>query len=152
MRNRLRRWVTSYMAKKPPTQIIGSGNQPYLTRWCLLPKNPLINIYIHLFAASDDDRALHDHPWPSLSLLLVGLMDEVMPGKTVRRETGCVVYRSPWHRHRLVLKSPRAITLFIVGPRVRQWGFWCPKGWVHWRDFTDPDDPGKIGTGCGEFE
>lgn len=37
------------------------------------------------------------------------------------------------------------------GEQVREWGFACPKGWVHWRDFVDARDAGQIGRGCGEF-
>lgn len=51
-------------------------------------------------------------------------------------------------KHIESLATP-AITLFITGPRVREWGFWCPKiGWRHWRVFTDPDNTGQIGRGC----
>jgi hypothetical protein len=39
-------------------------------------------------------------------------------------------------------------TVFITGPIVREWGFHCPKGWVHWREFTDARDSGSIGKGC----
>ncbi len=53
--------------------------------------------------------------------------------------------------HRLeVIPGERAISLFVTGPRVREWGFACPHGWVHWRDFTSPDDSSKTGRGCGE--
>lgn len=150
----IRGLVEDHRRYHPPTQVIGPRDDApdYLTRWCALPKNPLFNIYIHKFGDDDEDRALHDHPWPSLSYLLDGTMDEVMDGRVMRREQGDWVYRSPWHRHRLKLVSHTATTLFIVGPRVRQWGFWCPKGFVYWKSFVDPNDPGKVGAGCGEFK
>ena len=31
-----------------------------------------------------------------------------------------------------------------------EWGFHCPKGWVHWRDFTAGKDGEIVGKGCGE--
>jgi hypothetical protein len=48
-----------------------------------------------------------------------------------------------------------AWTLFLVGPRVREWGFWCPgdgggERFVHWRDFTAGENGERVGKGCGE--
>jgi hypothetical protein len=40
-----------------------------------------------------------------------------------------------------------AWTLFITGPRWREWGFHCPQGWIHHDHFSDPADPGNIGKG-----
>lgn len=147
------RLVERYMNQHYPVQVISSADGgTYLTRWAVLPKNPLFNIYIHLFERSDEDKALHDHPWPSLSYLVDGVLDEVMVNRIMRRLPGDWVFRRPRHAHRLVLKSPTATTLFFIGPRLRQWGFHCRKGWVHWKAFTDPKDPGRVGAGCGEFE
>ncbi len=107
------------------------------------------------------DRALHDHPWVSLSIVLKGGFIEHMPGKVVRRRASQIVFRRAVHTHRIELFRTGhfslsgavpvpAWTLFITGPRIRKWGFHCPKGWVHWRDFTSPTDKGNIGKGCGE--
>ena len=52
--------------------IDGGPRRPYLTRWHMIPRNPWFNIYLHFFVHGDDDRALHDHPWRSWSLLLDG--------------------------------------------------------------------------------
>lgn len=46
--------------------------------------------------------------------------------------------------------SWRAWSLFITGPNVRTWGFACPKGWVSWQQFVEPERPGEVGRGCGE--
>lgn len=135
-----------------PDMVIGDG---YLARWYMIKRNPFLNIYLHKFTGNDDDRALHDHPWWSLSIALVGSLDEhtiekggVHKTRTIDR---CdIVFRKAKFAHRLELKSDAAWTLFITGPRIRQWGFHCPTGWVHWKKFTDPKDQGKIGAGCGE--
>lgn len=50
----------------------GGPRRPYLVRWYLIPRNPIFNIRLHRFLHGDDDRALHDHPWRSWSLLLSG--------------------------------------------------------------------------------
>jgi len=31
---------------------------------------------------------------------------------------------------------------------VREWGFHCPRGWMHWKQYTDAQDSGAIGRGC----
>ncbi len=37
--------------------------QPYLHRWYLL-RTARVAVFVHKFVRSDEDRALHDHPWP----------------------------------------------------------------------------------------
>lgn len=44
----------------------------YMLRWWRLPRNWAFNIYYHIVLRSDDDRALHDHPWMSFSIVLDG--------------------------------------------------------------------------------
>jgi hypothetical protein len=41
-----------------------------MRRWWVIPRNKFFNIYLHHFLHSDDDRALHDHPWWNVSILL----------------------------------------------------------------------------------
>ena len=135
-----------------PHRIIGES---YLHRWHLLPRNPFLNVYLHRFIGSDDDRALHDHPWPSLSILLKGTLFEIFSkngsrmhqSRRIRR--GVPVFRRATFAHRLVLGvGGDAWTLFLTGPVIRPWGFICPKGWVHHKDFTDATGT-RIGRGCG---
>lgn len=67
------------MFKRPPDKIIGEDHDPYLLRWHLIPRNKFFNIYLHKFMRSDDDRALHDHPWSwNISLLIKGAYIEHM--------------------------------------------------------------------------
>lgn len=144
-----RRWVRSYIWLHQPDQVIGGREDPYLLRWYVIPRNPLFNIYIHKFLRSDDDRALHDHPWPSLSLALYGEMFERTRRSNRDVIPGDMIYRSASHAHRLeVPQNGTAVTLFVTGPRIREWGFHCPQGWRHWKDFVDPTDSGKAGRGC----
>jgi hypothetical protein len=39
-------------------------------------------------------------------------------------------------------------TLFVTGPRVRSWGFWCAHGWRHWKTFTAGPRGETVGRGC----
>jgi hypothetical protein len=125
----------------------------------VIPRNPVFNIYLHEFLRSDDDRALHDHQWVNCSILLHGeYIEHLRGGAQVRRRGGDVVFRLPCAAHRIELPpssqgSTYAVvasvwTLFITGPRVREWGFWCGQRWVHWREFTAAGDSGTAGPGC----
>jgi hypothetical protein len=144
--------------RRPPDFIIGGADRPYLRRWWLIPRNPVFNVYLHHFLRSDDDRALHDHPWWNLSLLLEGAYVEhtIAAGgvhKETWREAGQAKFRLGRDAHRIELTDGPCWTLFITGPRFRSWGFHCPRaGWTHWRDFTAADDPGSVGPGCGEAD
>jgi len=136
--------------RKPDLQIGGSEN-PYLNRHYLIPRNPYFNIYVHQFIHDDDDRAEHDHPWISLSWLMRGALREQIKGVLRLIMQGSWIFRMAKSQHRLEVVYPRQTwTLFITGPRFRDWGFYCPKGWVHWKKFTAGAHGETIGHGCGE--
>jgi hypothetical protein len=149
------------MFRRPPDFVIG-GDDPYLRRWWLIPRNPVFNIYLHQFLRSDDDRALHDHPWVNLSIILRGGYFEVRPRdrsegakkdpalhERLWRGPGSIVLRRAKAAHRAELPAGKdAWTLFITGPRLRSWGFWCPHGWRHWREFTAGPSGETVGKGC----
>lgn len=150
-----------------PDFIIGRPGSPYMRRWYVIPRNRWFNIYLHNIVRSDDDRALHDHPWWNLSILLKGGYWEVTPPyrplypemaidlfhepKLVRkwRRPGSVVLRRATDAHRLEVTGS-TWSLFITGRNVRSWGFWCPQGWRHWQQFVDMTNTGAVGPGCGE--
>jgi hypothetical protein len=152
----IRALILAWARGREPDFVIGGRERPYLRRHWLLPRNRFFNVYVHQFLRSDDDRALHDHPWLfNASWLLAGEYTEHIPGGLRFRKAGDVVIRlwSAPHRVELwdsiVTGEPKPCwTVFVTGPRVREWGFHCPKGWVHWREFTDARDSGSIGKGC----
>lgn len=140
--------------RRTPDFIIGGSANPYLRRWWLIPRNRMFNVYLHHFLRDDDDRALHDHPWFNLSVLLRGSYCEhtISAGGINHRRTfkaGEFRFRTPWTAHRVELIDGSAWSLFVTGPRLRDWGFHCPEGWVHWRDFTSKDGR-EIGKGCAQ--
>lgn len=141
---------------RKPDFVIGEPAKPYLLRWWVIPRNRFFNIYLHHILRDDDDRALHDHPWINLSIIVSGGYHEhtIDAGGINRhrwREAGDVKLRLPRAAHRLEVSSVGAVTFFITGPRVREWGFHCPdRGWVHWRDFTAGERGELVGAGCGE--
>jgi hypothetical protein len=134
--------------RRAPDIVIGGTEDPYLLRWYLIPRNPVLNVYYHVFKRSDDDRALHDHPWVSLSLCLRGEATEIdaIGSRIVR--AGQWRLRRAAYAHRMALHAGDCHTLFLTGPRIREWGFWCPQGWRHWRAFTSGRNGETIGRGC----
>lgn len=150
------------VAKRDPDFIVGKGaaGGDYLRRWWLIPRNRLFNAYLHEFRRDDDTRALHDHMYFSISVILCGCYIEhtIAAGGVHRRRyfgRGRIIVRSPWAAHRIELHRRPADeerapvwTLFITGPRIRNWGFHCPDGWVPWQRFTARGKPGETGRGC----
>lgn len=156
--------------RRPPDVVIGGADVPYLRRWYITPWSAwwrdgprtvwqrgvlavLPNIYLHQILRSDDDRALHDHPWINLSLILSGgyIEHTIAAGGIHHRHTrrpGDVKLRGPRAAHRLEITDQPCWTLFLTGPVWRQWGFHCPNGWRSWREFVDDRDHGRIGRGC----
>lgn len=136
---------------RAPDFVIGPPDRPYMQRWWIIPRNDEFNIYFHRILRNDDDRALHDHPWASFSILLRGTLREITQDGPRFIDKGGCTYRGPDFAHRLELVGNLpAETLFITGPRIREWGFHCPKGWVQWTDFVG-ENPGEVGRGCGEM-
>lgn len=145
-------WARGKM-QRTPDFVIGDPDNPYMRRWWIVPRNVGCNVYLHEILRSDDDRALHDHPWDNTSMLLIGSYIEHTPEGAFMREAGSIVTRLATDAHRLEIpEGGRAISLFITGPKIREWGFHCPAGWVHWRDFTAGPNGETIGRGCGEMD
>ena len=125
----------------PPSKRIG---ERYLTRWHLLPKNRVFNVYLHHVQEDDPDSRLHDHPWLfNISIVLRGRISETQPNAERVLEQGSVTARMSRAPHRLALLSDDSLTLFITGPKVRRWGFYTEKGWVDSRRYLQADGNGR---------
>jgi hypothetical protein len=145
----LREWLLRMPERRPPDFIIGGEDRPYLLRWWIIPRNPIFNVYLHCFLRDDDDRALHDHPWIWCSILLRGSYLEYTEAGIQRFDAGSIRTHRAKFSHRLALiAGAHCWTLFITGPRIRNWGFHCPDAWVPWEKFTAADRPGEVGKGC----
>lgn len=141
-----------------PDFVIGPVGELYLKRWYVIPRNPFFNIYLHLFLRSDDDRALHDHPWMfNASYVIHGAyiertIDAGGVHKSAIRNIGNFKFRWGKSPHRVeLLEAPKneVVTLFFTGPVVRGWGFHCPGGWIPWRQFVTQRKGGnENGAGC----
>ena len=126
----MRSTVLATIRTRPADRVIGSEADPYLLRWYLTPRGGLGNAYAHEFRRSDDDRALHDHPWESCSIILAGryvehTIDAGGLNRRVLRSEGDVVFRGAEAAHRVELidrdreAGAFPVTLFLTGETVR---------------------------------
>ncbi len=160
-------WFLKLLSGEPHF-VIGRSEGPYMLRWYLLPRNPWFNVYLHKFLRDDDDRALHDHPWNFVSLMIKGSYIERRPNPyrdwpefdpefiDSKRGSPSIAFRRATDKHRVTLaRNPDGSakpcwTIVVTGSKIREWGFWCPKGFVHWQDFCASDNKGNVGKGCGD--
>jgi hypothetical protein len=143
-----------------------AGGSPYLSRWYILGRpymadgsspidrfgNPKpeavfprgLGVYLHRFHRSDDDFALHNHPWAwARALILAGGYSEERresDHRTVRRHLRLprdVVRIDADDFHRVDLLEEDSWSLFIAGPKSSSWGFWDRRTleYVGWREF-----------------
>ena len=123
-------------------------NEPYLERYYLFLRERdrfPFNVFLHKFLKSDPDD-VHDHPWPYATLVLKGGYWEWIPHfDTVGRKIGeYQVWRGPGHFrvskarsfHRIELDPDiTAWTLFMPGPKQRDWGFLVRNQWIQWEEY-----------------
>lgn len=121
----------------------------YMHRWIL--ETPWFTIRLHHILRSDEDRALHDHPWDFVSLILWGGYTEVTQWYSPKGVDGLsgprydyfyrrfgpgnIIRRKASDLHRLELPEGKtAWTLVFTGPTLRSWGFHIPfEGWIPWK-------------------
>lgn len=129
-------------------------NEPYLERYYLFLKDRNrfpFNVFVHKFLKSDPDD-VHDHPWPYFTLILTGGYWEWIPQFNEAGNMTCEIgkWRGPGHFrfcsaksfHRIeVDPSVNTYTLFVPGPKQRDWGFLTRiRGslkWVHNEQYLD---------------
>ena len=108
-------------------------NEPYLIRYYLFLKDRKwfpFNVFLHKFMKGDPDE-LHDHPWPYATLILRGGYWEVTPKGRHWRGPGSFRLAGPKSLHRVELEpGVHAWTLFMPGPKLREWGFIVKGKWM----------------------
>jgi hypothetical protein len=123
-------------------------NEPYLERYYVFLKDRSrfpFNVFLHKFLKSDPDD-VHDHPWPYATLILKGGYWEWRPqfdseGRKigeVARWCGAGSFRTAGAQtyHRIELDPTiECWTLFMPGPKQRDWGFLVKNVWVQWEQY-----------------
>lgn len=135
-------FVQRLLDQAEPYSTIGPHTDPYMERVWLkkFTKDQPMSMRLHNIRRSDSDRALHDHPWENISVVLAGEMIEVVPldqsqpcmqdpmkySQYIRRP-GDVIARKATDRHRLIIPPGQTVwTLFIMGDYEQNWGFYDP--------------------------
>lgn len=153
----------------PPEEINGGHQCPtYLYRWIVFGKRkpprpdgrkrwePPFKVYIHHFVADDWSLDLHDHPKRFISIGLKGGYVEWRPCSSCIFPCGFQdqeLFKAPWirsfpaeHVHRItMLQTDSGVnrdcwTLVIVLRGQREWGFWHPGRFIHWRSYVQGED------------
>ena len=120
----------------------------YITRLHLL-KTPWFAICLHWINKPDPEPHLHDHPVSFWSFILRGgyveVRQQVYVGYGQRDEVRSKYKTRKWFnritassgdRHRIIEVKPKTLTLCLMGPKKREWGFHTEDGWVYWRDYN----------------
>lgn len=159
--------VLLWVAKRRPYADIGD----YMERYWLVHYNSWFSfgwsVRVHVTKRSDQDRALHDHPWSNFSLVLRGGYYEHMPlwtpeeinrlfssgqgpERTIARWRGAGMWvaRRAEQRHRLELDDDEpCVSLFIMRRKTQSWGFY---DWergefklIPWREYLAGRDEGE---------
>lgn len=123
-------------------------NEPYLHRYYLFSTRWLkhwfpklsYRLVLHKCVKSDAD-GLHDHPWNWKSKILEGGYWEHLADKssTYRGPSGWRSCKSTDY-HRLVLpyKGAESWSLFLMGPKTKDWGFLDrDENWVQWEEYIN---------------
>ena len=141
--------LIEHAQRDPYEPLPGYMNRWWVTRPIQHGGATLHGARIHQTLRSDNERHLHDHPFDSTSIILRGCYYEVMPADqsqpceldqsetvTVCRGAGDVVHRTAEDRHRLIVPDGKDVwSLFLIGPKRREWGFHVPEApgkWVIW--------------------
>lgn len=121
--------------------IVNCDRDPYLHRWFVI-RTDRLGLFIHKFVRSDEDRALHDHPWDFLVI-------PVWRGYIEHRNARCTIcgqrnsfctrgqesrrvlpivgtrFRRGEYRHRVELIDGKpSWSIFFRFRKRREWGFW----------------------------
>ncbi|GFE71299.1 hypothetical protein [Chroococcus sp. FPU101] len=124
------------------------GSKPYMERYYLLFKDKLaesesakalpFNLMLHKICLSDPDD-LHDHPWWYATFILKGGYWEITPKGKYWRGAGHFRIRPPHSLHRLEIPedSQGSWSIFLRGPKQKNWGFVKHGTWIEHRNYLE---------------
>ena len=127
-----------------------TDNEPYLERYYVFLKDRRwfpFNVFVHKFLQSDPGHP-HDHPWAFCTIILRGGYWEWRPvlnnmgrpmGERVQwKGAGSIRFGHARDYHRVELEpGVTPWTLFIPGPKFREWGFLVGNKWVQHDEYFE---------------
>ena len=116
--------LSQIITRPPDLELVG-----YLRRWCLIPRNREMNIYLHHILAPDEP-VFHDHPWTFETKILSGSYVACRPAKYEPHDftrygmsEGERLLMGAGELHYIESVKPDTWTLVTTGPVVKDWGF-----------------------------
>lgn len=118
-------------------------DEPYLERLIIF-KCKYFGIFLHRFVGGDDECSMHNHPWPFLTWILKGGYDEYVVGPDGYGPPKCTWYGvgsllarpAEWTHQVQIRPNTPTVSLVIHGFKRQHWGFFTPKGFVGWRNYS----------------
>ncbi len=106
-------------------------------RWTLLDVG-FAKLMIHHFLPTQRDRDHHDHPRGFVTVVIKGGYDDIQfGGKVDRVRAPTIRIRHAEHAHITVAGKKGAWTIVVMGPKIREWGFFRDNRWWPWRKYED---------------
>lgn len=106
----------------------------YITRLHML-KTRWWAICVHWLNKPDPEPFDHDHPVSFLSIILRGGYTENRNGQVRKHRWFNFVRATQDDRHTITHVEPNTVTLCFMGPKIREWGYTTPTGWIMWKDY-----------------
>lgn len=120
-------------------EALGREECPYCYRWVL--NLGLFAIRLHHWVGSDDERALHNHPYWFITFVIKGAYEDVTESGSELLKAFTIRFRKASHTHTVRLKTKDCWTLLISGPPIHQWGFFTKNRF--WKSASYFDKFGK---------
>lgn len=124
--------------------VVNLAGDPYLERW-ILWLGPCGSLRLHRFWRGDNERALHDHPWPFVTFPLQAYREVYWcrrRGRELERTVRAFrfAFRRGTHRHIVRLLVVPTWTIVWAGPKSREWGFYpTPSEFVPWHAWVSSE-------------
>jgi hypothetical protein len=116
-------------------EVIGPPDCPIFHRWTFYDGR-LGKLFLHHFLPWGDDRDVHDHPWPFVTIVFRGgYLDVNERGEAEAVKAPTIKYRPARHAHRTTAGRHGAWTIVGTGRKSREWGFWREGRWWQWREY-----------------
>jgi len=106
----------------------------YITRLHIM-KTPWFAVCLHWLRKPDPEPFDHDHPVSFLSIILRGGYTERRNGEIKQHRYLNYIAASENDYHTIIKTEQKTLTLCLMGPKTREWGFHTKPGWVYWKNY-----------------